>query len=263
MNPGSPVILEGEPVPPAAGPDARADSVACEDIAPAAIPLDPNAALNARGTDPACAIDDWTDAALVAAIRADPPATMALNELAQRYWKPLFAHCQMIALNRADAADLAQDAWRRVLKARHNLKPEGNFPGYLRMIAMNLWRDRCRSENRAGALAANRVISLDGSVSDEDGGAIILGDAVPDLFSLEADQQARLTADIDAALGQLSPTLRGVLVARFLMGESCAEIGRRHGRTEQAVSGWVRTAVQEMKKHLLELRGGLSLGGVS
>jgi DNA-directed RNA polymerase specialized sigma24 family protein len=56
--------------------------------------------------------------------------------------------------------------------------------------------------------------------------------------------------DIDDALGRLTPLLREVLVARFIAGESCAEIGRRHGRTEQTVSGWVREAVREMKLHL-------------
>jgi len=43
-----------------------------------------------------------------------------------------------------------------------------------------------------------------------------------------------------------------VLVSRFLADESCAEIGRRYGRTEQTVSGWIRQAIQEMKTFLTE-----------
>ena len=36
------------------------------------------------------------------------------------------------------ALDLAQEAWRRVLRTRHSLKPGGNFPGYLCTIATNI-----------------------------------------------------------------------------------------------------------------------------
>jgi DNA-directed RNA polymerase specialized sigma24 family protein len=47
----------------------------------------------------------------------------------------------------------------------------------------------------------------------------------------------------------LSPRSREVLVAHFLSGESCADIGRRHRRTEQTISSWVRQALQEMRQH--------------
>jgi DNA-directed RNA polymerase specialized sigma24 family protein len=56
--------------------------------------------------------------------------------------------------------------------------------------------------------------------------------------------------DIDDALEWLTPQLREVVVSRFIMGESCAEIGRRYARTEQTISGWVRQALREMKLHL-------------
>ena len=78
----------------------------------------------------------------------------------------------------------------------------------------------------------------------------MLGDLLPDLNSLQADKQRALKLDIDRALGRLTPHLRDVLVARFITGESCAEIGSRHGRTEQTVSGWVRDAIREIKLHL-------------
>jgi RNA polymerase sigma factor (sigma-70 family) len=79
---------------------------------------------------------------------------------------------------------------------------------------------------------------------------VVLADVLPDLNALDAEQQALLRLDIDQALAQLSPLLREVLVARFIGGESCAEIGRRHDRTEQTVSGWVREAIRQMKLQL-------------
>ena len=51
------------------------------------------------------------------------------------YWpiaigKPLFGRCQVLTLNHHQAGDLAQEAWCRVLRTRHALKPGGNFPAY-------------------------------------------------------------------------------------------------------------------------------------
>ena len=72
------------------------------------------------------------------------------------------------------------------------------------------------------------------------------------LAALRAQEQTILALDIDRALERLTPRLRDVLVARFLTGESCAEIGRRYGRTEQTISSWVREAIREMKLQLEE-----------
>jgi DNA-directed RNA polymerase specialized sigma24 family protein len=80
----------------------------------------------------------------------------------------------------------------------------------------------------------------------------VLGDVLPDLNSLNAEEKTLLKLDIDRGLERLTPHLRDVLVARFITGESCAEIGLRYGRTEQSVSGWVREAIREMKLHLEE-----------
>jgi RNA polymerase sigma-70 factor (ECF subfamily) len=199
-------------------------------------------------------IRTWPDAWLVAAIRNDPPDEEALDELAARHWKSLFGRCRLVALNRDDACDLAQEAWVRVLKSRHRLNPEKNFPAYLATIAMNLWRDRYRSERRAGALSEHRRASLDLELTDSEGESVVLGDSLPDLNVLEAEKQSRLMLDIDEALGRLSPLLREVIVARFLGGESAAEIGRRHVRTEQTITGWLRQGIEELKSHLLERR---------
>jgi RNA polymerase sigma-70 factor (ECF subfamily) len=208
-------------------------------------------------------VPDPSDASLVAAIRCDPPDTSALDELAQRHWRSLFARCQLMTLNREAASDLAQEAWCRVLRARHSLKPEGNFAAYLNAIAMNIWRDRCRGERRAGAMAEKRLASLDAELPDADGDVVVLSDAVADVATIESDALAMLKLDIDHALERLPPHLRGVLVARFLLGESCADIAHRHGRTEQTISAWVRQGVQEMKAYFEERRGNSAAKGTS
>jgi RNA polymerase sigma-70 factor (ECF subfamily) len=216
--------------------------------------------------DPSCAgteewaqfseVTAWPDAWLIAAVRRDPSDEQALDALVDRYWKRLFGRCQMLTLNHERARDLAQEAWCRVLRARRSLKPDGNFAAYLMTVATNLWRDSNRSARRAGPLAEYRMVSLDAELPGDEGGTVALADVLPDLNALQAEEQTRLKLDIDRALAQLTPLLRDVLVARFLTGESCAEIGRRYGRTEQTVSAWVREGMREMRLHLEEPDSG-------
>jgi len=195
-------------------------------------------------------ISAWPDTWLIASVRNDPPDAQALDELANRYWKPLFGRCQLLMVNSQKAADLAQETWCRVLRSRHALKSGGNFLAYLATIATNLWRDWYRSAQRAGPMADHRLESLDAPKPNESGETLTLVDRIPDLTVLSPGDQALLAIDIDNALRRLTPQLREILVARFITGESCAEIGQRYGRTEQSISGWVRQALRQMKLHL-------------
>jgi RNA polymerase sigma factor (sigma-70 family) len=194
----------------------------------------------------------WSDAQLITAVRCEPPNEAALDVLVQRYWGKVFGRCLLLTVNHEKALDLAQATWCRLLRNRQAIKPEGNFPAYVTTIARNLFRDSYRAAQRAGALAEHRLVSLDESHFDEDGDSAVLADMVSGLKSLESYQQSLLAIDIDRALQQLSPLLRAVLVARFIDGESCAEIAVRYGRTEQSISGWVREALRQMKYQLEE-----------
>jgi hypothetical protein len=63
--------------------------------------------------------------------------------------------------------------------------------------------------------------------------AFVLGDILPDPTLLPSH-------------------LRDAVVSRLVVGESCASIGARHGRTEQTVSGWLRSSLAELKRLLDE-----------
>jgi DNA-directed RNA polymerase specialized sigma24 family protein len=98
------------------------------------------------------------------------------------------------------------------------------------------------------------MASLDAAIANESGGdeSMTLVDVIADPRSLSNDDQLLLEMDVDQALGRLSPHLRDALVSRFVAGESAGEIGRRYGRTEQTITGWIRQAALEMKVHLAE-----------
>jgi len=101
-------------------------------------------------------------------------------------------------------------------------------------------------------MAEHRMSSLEAGIAGQDGEAVALADALPDLNAAQAEEHKLLALDIDAALGQLSPQYRDVLVARFITGETAAEIGRRYGRTEQTITGWIREAARQMKAQMEE-----------
>lgn len=198
----------------------------------------------------------WPDAWLINAVRRDPPDEAALNVLVERYWRPLYARCRMLALDVETARDLAQEAWLRVLRARHSLEPDGHFQAYIITIATNLWRDRSRAAYRAGAIAEHRLASLDAPIAADEGEeSISLINVLADPRTLSSDDQLLVEMDLDHALGRLEPRLREVLVARYISGESAAEIGKRYGRTEQAITGWIREAARQMRTFLGERRG--------
>lgn len=196
----------------------------------------------------------WPDAWLINAVRRDPPDEDALNALVDRYWKPLYARCRLLTVDPDSARDLAQESWLRVLRARHTIQPDGHFQAYVTTVATNLWRDMNRSAVRAGPMADSRMTSLDSSVVADDGDSIPLINVLADPHTLSPDDQILLEMDLDNALSRLELRLRDVLISRFINGESAAEIGQRYGRTEQAITGWIREAIRQMKIYLGEDR---------
>ena len=201
------------------------------------------------GDAPALGRDASDESTLIERARRDPPDEAALRTLFDRHRRALHARCRLLTGDRDLADDLAQETWYRLLRARRSLRPDGHLAGYLAATAVNLWRDRARSERRAGALASRRLVALDAPVPAAVAGeALPLEALLPDPGSLDGEARSQGAIDAERALGRLSPALRAVLVARFVDGESAAEIGRRHGRTEQTITAWIRRASRELRR---------------
>ena len=172
-------------------------------------------------------LSSWPDARLLELACGIEGDAAALNVLVCRHASALQRRCAILTQDREYAADLAQDTWTRVLRARTTIRADGSFSAYLATIALNVWRDRRRAERHAQELS----------------------DCLP------ANEEATLLRlDLGYALARLPTRLREVLIARHVHGESAAEIGRRVGRTEQTVTAWLREATSRMRENLREWR---------
>jgi DNA-directed RNA polymerase specialized sigma24 family protein len=95
-------------------------------------------------------------------------------------------------------------------------------------------------------MADRAMRSLDAAPTTGDSGAAI-GDLLPDPQALPAEEQSLLAVEIADALARLTPRSREMLISRYLNDESAAAIARRHGRTEQSITSWVRQALDEAR----------------
>jgi RNA polymerase sigma-70 factor (ECF subfamily) len=209
--------------------------------------LDAQRTPNARGD-----VSSWSDARLLAAACGAEENPAALDALVRRHASSLQRRCAILTQDRELAADLAQDTWTRMLRARTALRADGSFAAYLATIALNVWRDGKRGERRAHELSEHRLLSVEASDTDDADDRYSIAETVPGRVSDERAMLLRL--DLSYALDRLPPHLRDVVIARHVHGESAAEIGRRVGRTEQTVTAWLRQATTRMQEDLREWR---------
>lgn len=199
---------------------------------------------------PSTATRSWSDARLIAAIQEEPSNQDAWHELVRRYWHTLFARCRKLTRGSDLAWDLAQETWSRVLRARATLRPDGNFPAYLNMVARNICRDQHRSSRRAGDMAEHRLLSLDVPMPSEDDDTLVLADIIRDRQGASRADRLALAIDIHGAFARLTPRLREVVVARHVRGESTAVLGRRYDCSEQTINTWLRRAGRLLQEYL-------------
>lgn len=93
----------------------------------------------------------------------------AFEILYRRHNDALFRYLLRLCGNRATAEDLYQEAWSRVIKARHRYRPTAKFTTYLYRIAHNCFIDSTRRNRRYGGgdpAAADSIV--DTGLSPED-----------------------------------------------------------------------------------------------
>lgn len=176
------------------------------------------------------------------AARAQAGDVSAFADLVERYKHRLFNLALRMLRDRAEAEDVAQEAFLHVFRALGSFRVEEKFSTWVYKIASNLCIDRLRRVKRRPVPFADNHA--------EDGGPVR---QIPDAAPLPADlaETSELKRNILAAVETLPAKYRVVVVLRHFQDLSYEEIAQ----VLQIPIGTVKTRLfraREALKHKLE-----------
>ena len=152
-------------------------------------------------------------------------------ELVQRYHVGLIIHCDSLVRNRADAEDIAQEAF---IKAYQSLEKydadKSRFSTWLYRIATNLAIDHLRKTKHK--IDVEDIESLAQAT-------------MPDHLDAEERQEIRR-----AVAELMPPEYRRVIEAYYWDGKSYDEIARSEGVPLNTTRTWIRRAKLQLKEKL-------------
>ena len=143
----------------------------------------------------------------------------------------VFRTAYRITGNAADAEDVLQTVFLRLLRREPRAERIENEESYLRRAAINTALDVVRSAQ------SNRTVEL------------------PDLPDCHSDTGRELRQALGRALSQLKPRQAEVFTLRFLEGFGNAQIARMLGISQVLVAVTVHRTRQQLRKELASYRG--------
>ena len=151
----------------------------------------------------------------------------------------VFAMLRRLGAAEADAAELVQETWLKIVKNQEKYDPDRPFEPFIFTVAMRLWLDVCRAKKRAPAL-----VSLPEDAFNCEPLPLDL------MFAAEHVEQMRRCLEI------LSDEERAILVMRFWENRPNREIGVTLGTSESSARGKSYRAVRKLADcmHLEENR---------
>src|SRR5262245_12348884 len=154
----------------------------------------------------------------------------ALDYLYSRHADDVLKFVQSIVRNHHDAEDITQEVFAKLMRAIQKYEPRDvPFAAWILRVARNAALDHVRARRQ---IPFEEVRTDDGGHEEED---------------LERTQCLR------AALMNLSPEQREVLVLRHLAGLSPGEIAKRMGKTEGSIHGLHHRGRAALQVHLREM----------
>jgi RNA polymerase sigma-70 factor (ECF subfamily) len=166
----------------------------------------------------------------------------AMDRLVARYRQALFYWLLGMTGNRADAQDLFQDVWFRVIRHAERFN-DVSFKAWLWKIARNLLIDFRRKRKPD--------VSLD-AVEDEDDQPLVDQLAAKGAGPAEAVERADLTKRVMRAVAGLPEVQRDVFLMRVQGDLSFSEIAETLGIPLNTALGRMHDAMTKLKKLLAE-----------
>ena len=157
----------------------------------------------------------------------------AFTQIVERYAGLVFCVCNRVLSDRARAEDVAQETFFRLLRSRDSVSQ--SLGGWLHRAATRLAVDALRSETarrKREAIVAAEAYELSPDPVDE------------------GPTWADVSPQVDAALTELPPDERDLLVRHFLQGVPQAQIAAERGVSTATLSRRMRDAVAALRLQL-------------
>lgn len=154
-----------------------------------------------------------------------------IDQVVERYTKPLFAFIVRMVDDQATAEDVFQDTWVRVVRNIGSFRGDCRFSTWLFQIALNLCRNQMRSR-------ARRTF-----VDIEDASYLAEDPEVDGMKILQAQKVRRLVAS-------LPPKMREVIVLRYYHNKTDVEIAEVTGLPPGTVKSRLHRATELLRSKI-------------
>lgn len=172
---------------------------------------------------------------------------MNAEELFEKFSPMVYNLALRLSGNKADAQDIAQDAFLKAVRGLGNLREQAFAGTWLYRITVNVWKNRVRSEKRRSLW---KTLSLGwGGDGDGEGAAALRvadpGDRV-DAGLEKRDEKAAL----EAGLARLEPEERAMLLLREVDGRSYQEISEILEKPLGTVKSGISRAREALRREM-------------
>ncbi len=160
----------------------------------------------------------------------------AFEVLYSRHKGPLFRYFLRRGMSRDNAAEVFQEVWIRIIRAKDRYKPNAKFTTYMYQIAHNCFVDHFRLQQRRPASDLSAVYADPDEISADPGD--------------EPERQAERTEMLDRfrqALDDLPAEQQEAFVLREEAGFSLADIASVTGVNAETAKSRLRYAVRKLR----------------
>ena len=179
----------------------------------------------------------------------------AFKKLYERYETPVYRFAYNGSRNEADARELFQDVWLRVVKARNSFSPQRSFKAWLFTIARNRLTDSYRQQaSRAHITVSDEDLHSDlhfttspGQQSENEGWG------VPSLTPEQISSASQRSDTLQSALQKLPAHQREVVMLKHIAGMDLKEIAAVQSEGVETVKSRLRYAMVKLRQHLKEI----------
>jgi RNA polymerase sigma factor (sigma-70 family) len=162
----------------------------------------------------------------------------AFAQIVSRYEGMVFATCRRRLHDMADVEDAVQETFLRLARKAGELRT--NVGGWLHSCAVNVATDlnRRRASRVRREAAAARPEGAPGETAEAQ------------------EMLAELRGQLDSAMEKLEPTVRELIIQRYFVGRSQAELAAEAGVAPSTIAHRLEFAVEKLRRHLKAMGHG-------